>query len=162
MKRNQTLAATALAALMATSALAGVERVQEIDVSADVTALQNEKAAAYWATLEADLEAALALRLTDRMADDGAEIKVDIREVELNNAFERALNMGDAVLVGQVNVIDQTDHSNFNAYELTVSLQTAQVILPEGQTVVVLSADDRATYQTLIDTFADSVVERLD
>lgn len=161
MLKKQMLATTVLAAFLGSAALAGVERIKEIDVSADVTALQNENAAAYWATLEADLEAAIALRVADRMDDDGARIVIDIREIELASAFDRALNLGDAVLVGQVNVIDETNHSNFNAYELSVSLEIARVIVPEGQTVV-LSADDRVSYQRLVDTFADSVVERLD
>lgn len=161
MLKKHMLATTVLATFLGSAALAGVERIKEIDVSADVTALQNENAAAYWATLEADLEAAIALRVADRMDDDGARIVIDIREIELASAFDRALNRGDAVLVGQVNVIDETDHSNFNAYELGVSLEIAQVIVPEGQTVV-LSADDRVSYQRLVDTFAESVVERLD
>ena len=136
----KTLAATALAGVLATSAFGAVDQIKTIDVTADLTALNNEQAAAFWANLETDLENAIAARVTDRVAENGAEILVDIREVELANAFERELNMGDAVLVGQVNIVDNTDNSNFDAYELTVSLETAQIIVPEGS-VVVLSTD---------------------
>ncbi|MBL8561500.1 MAG: hypothetical protein JNN06_04405, partial [Gemmobacter sp.] len=52
-------AATLLATLTAGSAFAAVDKVAEIDVTADVSAIQNEKAAAYWANIEKDLEAAI-------------------------------------------------------------------------------------------------------
>jgi hypothetical protein len=160
MFRMKTLAATALAGVLATSAFGAVDAIKKIDVSADLTALNNEQAASFWANLEADLENAIAARVTDRIADDGAEIIVDIREVELATAFERELNMGDAVLVGQVNIKDDTDHPNNDAYELTVTLETAQIIVPEGA-VIVLSTDTTGAYNRLVEAFADGVVSRL-
>ncbi len=160
MFRMKTLAATALAGVLATSAFGAVDAIKKIDVSADLTALNNEQAASFWANLETDLENAIAARVTDRIANDGAEIIVDIREVELATAFERELNMGDAVLVGQVNIKDDTDHPNNDAYELTVTLETAQIIVPEGA-VIVLSTDTTGAYNRLIEAFADGVVSRL-
>ena len=160
MFRMKTLAATALAGVLATSAFAAVDQIKNIDVTADLTALNNEQAASFWANLEADLENAIASRVTERVAQDGAEIIVDIREVELANAFERELNLGDAVLVGQVNIKDDTDNSNYDAYELTVSLETAQIVVPEG-TVVVLSTDTTGAYNRLVEAFAEGVVTRL-
>ena len=160
MQHKNKLAASVLAALLSTAAVAGVDQIQEINVTADLSVIENEVAASYWSTLELDLEAAIATRVTERMGDDGARILVDIREVELATAFERALNLGDAVLVGQVNITDDTDNRNFDAYELSVSLETARIIVPEGQTLV-LSTDDRASYQLLIDAFAEGVVTRL-
>jgi hypothetical protein len=156
----KTLAATALAGVLATAAFAEVDQIKNIDVTADLTSIQNEQAASFWANLEADLENAIASRVTDRTSNDGAEIIVDIREVELANAFERELNLGDAVLVGQVNIKDDTDNSNYDAYELTVSLETAQIVVPEG-TVVVLSNDTTGAYNRLVEAFAEGVVTRL-
>lgn len=160
MFRMKTLAATALAGVLATSAFGAVEQVAKIDVTTDLTAISNEQAANFWANLETDLENAIASRVTDRLADDGAEIIVDIREVELANAFERQLNMADAVLVGQVNIKDDTNNQNYDAYELSVSLENAQIIVPEGA-VLVLSTDTTGAYDRLVETFADSVVSRL-
>lgn len=162
MNRNSLLAAT-VAFLLSAPAMADVERIAEIDVTADLSAVQNDAAATYWGTLETDLEAAIAARVADRLATDGAagaRLLVDIREVELASAFDRAINLGDAVLVGQVNIVDDTDNENFDAYELSVSLENARIIIPEGQAVV-LSGDDRASYERLIETFADGVVARL-
>lgn len=160
MFRMKTLAATAVVAVLTTSAFAAVDQIAKIDVTADLTAIGNEKAAAFWANLETDLENAIAARVTDRVADTGAEILVDIREVELASAFDRELNLGDAVLVGQVNIKDDTDNSNFDAYELSVSLENAQIVLPEG-TFLLLSTDTTGAYNRLVETFADGVVSRL-
>ncbi|MFC3086020.1 hypothetical protein [Tabrizicola soli] len=160
MFRMKTLAATAVVAVLSTSAFAAVDQIAKIDVTADLTAIGNEKAAAFWANLETDLENAIAARVTDRVADTGAEILVDIREVELASAFDRELNLGDAVLVGQVNIKDDTDNSNFDAYELSVSLENAQIVLPEG-TFLLLSTDTTGAYNRLVETFADGVVSRL-
>lgn len=144
-------------------ALAQVDRIARVDVTVDLAAIQNEKAAAYWGQLEADLEAAIGARVADRLVEEGgegAEILVDIREVELSNAFERQLNLADAVLVGQVNVNDQTNNPNYDAYELSVSLETARIIPTEGETVI-LSTDTQDTYKRLVETFADAVVAKL-
>ncbi|WP_137110165.1 hypothetical protein [Rhodobacter sp. SY28-1] len=164
-------AAGALVSLLSIPAFAGVEKVAKIDVQVDLSAVQNEEAAAYWANLEADLENALAARLVDRLVTeevtpdengrvDGAQIIVDIREVELANALQRELNLGDAVLVGQVTVKDDTDNSNADGYELTTSLENAKVVVPEGMTVV-LSTDTNEAYTRLVDVFAEGVVSRL-
>lgn len=175
MLKSRTLAAgaatCALVSLLSIPAFAGVEKVAKIDVQVDLSAVQNEDAAAYWANLEADLENALAARLVDRLvteeakqdADgkiDGAQIIVDIREVELANALQRELNLGDAVLVGQVTVKDDTDNSNADGYELTTSLENAKVVVPEGS-VLVLSTDTTKAYNRLVDAFAEGVVTRL-
>ncbi len=157
-------AATLLATLTAGTAFAAVDKGAEIDVTADVSAIQNEKAAAYWGNLEKDLEAALGTRLSDRMAETGAKISVDIREVELSNVFERALNLSDAVLMGQVNITDDTDNSNFDAYELSITMDSSKIILPEGVSpdqIKLAEIGTPETYQNLISSFADQVVARL-
>lgn len=162
MLNRKILAATVIAALMGTSAYAKVDKISKVDVTVDLSAIKNEKAVEYWGNIEKDLEAAIGARVADRMTDTGAEILVDVREVELSNAFERELNLGDAVLVGQVNVNDQTDNSNYDAYELSVSLETAAYVLPEGTTTVMLSTTDtEQSYRRLIDVFADQVVAKL-
>lgn len=161
MLRTKTLAAVLLATTMGTTAFAAVDRIKTVDVTVDLTAIQNEEAAKYWGSIEGDLEAAIGARVTERMADEGAEILVDIREVELANAFERGLNLGDAVLVGQVNVNDDTDNGNYDAYELGISVENAQIALAEGEVLVLSTTDTDEAYRKLIDTFAEGVVSRL-
>jgi hypothetical protein len=171
MLKSRTLALGAVLALAAAPVLATVEKVARIDAQVDLSAVQNEQAASFWANLEADLENAIAARLTDRLVAeeakpdedgkiDGTQIVVDVREVELANALERELNLGDAVLVGQVTIKDDTELSNSDGYELSVSLENAQVVVPEGM-MVVLSTDTTEAYTRLVETFADGVVSRL-
>lgn len=171
MLHAKTAATAALLALLASPLAAAVDKVAKIDATVDVSAINNAEAATFWANLEADLENAIAARVTDRLAVeevkpdsegriDGAQIKVDIREVELASAFERELNLGDAVLVGQVTIVDDTDNTNADGYELTVSLETANVIVPEGA-VVLLSTDTSGAYTRLVEAFADGIVSRL-
>lgn len=180
MQRNLTLAACSLVALISSAAVADVDEIREIDVTIDLSAIQNETAASYWANLETDLETAIAARVSGLImsgeatipdpttgADDtpvpeeGTRVLVDIREVELATAFERAMDIGEAVLVGQVNLVDQVDNSNNAGYELSVSLEGAGIVLTEGRTLV-FTADDSATYDLLVNAFADGVVARLD
>ncbi len=161
MFRNSLIAAS-LAVFAGTAAYAKVDKVSEVAVTADLTAIKNEQAAAYWATLADDLENAIVARLVDRIAEDGAKITVDLREVELASSFERAISADDAVLVGQVNVSDQTDNSNFDAYEMTVSLGNATLISADGTSVVFVSLDTPEAYQSLINAFADNVVKKLE
>jgi hypothetical protein len=171
MIHSKTAASAALIALLASPLMAAVDKIAKVDASVDISAINNVQAATFWANLETDLENAIAARVTDRLATaevkpdengkiDGAQIKVDIREVELATAFERELNMGDAVLVGQVTIVDDSDNTNSDGYELTVSLENAKVVVPEGS-VVVLSNDKSGAYTRLVEAFADNVVSRL-
>ena len=167
----KTATAAALIALVASPLLANVDTVAKVDVSVDISAVNGVQAATFWANLEKDLENALVAKLTNRLPVeeikpdedgkiDGAQIIVDIREVELASAFERELNLGDAVLVGDVTIRDDTDMANTDTYELTVSLENAQVIVPEGMTVV-LSTDTTGAYTRLVEAFAEGVITRL-
>ncbi len=159
---RKSLFALSFAVLAGTTALAAVEKISEVNVTADLTAVQNEKAAAYWSNVATDLQGAIVTRLVDRIAEDGAKITIDLREVELASSFERAINASDAVLVGQVNVSDLNDNTNFNAYELTISLGTAPSVSADGKSFFYDTLDTPEAYQALINAFADNVVKRLD
>jgi len=60
-----------------------------------------------------------------------------------------------------VNIVDRNDNSNFDTYELTASLESANIVLSEGQTLILSTSDTPETYQKLVDAFADAVVNRL-
>lgn len=154
--------AVAITAMTATAALASGTDVAEVNVTVDVSAITNERAASFWGTLAPDLQGAILARLVDRLADDGATITVDVRELALANAFERAFQLEDAVLVGQVNVSHPTDNSVFDSYELSLSLEGGQIANEAGQIVRVSGIDTPEVYEALISRFAADVVERLD
>ena len=90
-------AASALALAFASPVLAET-KVKDVDVQMDLSAIQNEKAAAYWTTAADDLKAAIAARVAERTADDGATIQVDIDELSVANWFETAFNMEQSEL----------------------------------------------------------------
>lgn len=161
---RETLFAAVVVAAAASIAHAKVDTISAVDVTADLSTVQNRKAAAYWANLETDLENAIASRLVGRIAEDGPELTVDISEVELANAFERAFNLADAVLAGQVKTRYETTQANEQTYDLTVSLATASegVVSADGQSVTFTTMDTPVAYETLVNAFAQAVVDNLD
>ncbi len=158
---RKSLIALSFAVMAGSMAQAEPEKIAEVNVTADLSAIQNEKAAAYWATLAVDVQGAIIARLVDRIDEDGATIKVDLREVELASSFERAINASDAVLVGQVNVLDAKNNSDLYAYELTISLGTAATVGADGKSVSYDTLDTPEAYMALVNAFADNVVSRL-
>lgn len=156
------IASLAGSAAAGSAAFAAVEKVSAVTVTADVTAIQNQKAAAYWSNVAADVQNAIVARLVDRIAEEGATITVDLREVELASSFERAINASDAVLVGQVNVSDLNDNTNFAAYELSISLGTAASVSADGQSFYYDTLDTPEAYLALVNAFADNVIKRLE
>ena len=154
------LTATALVAAPL-AAFAQDATVKEIDVTVDISAVQNAEAAAYWGNLEKDLEGAILAKLTDRVADDGAKLSIDISEVELANGFQEAAGLADAMLKGSVNQTHDSNNARFNAYELTVDVKTAMPILGEGFVITAPDVDTTRVYNAMVETFAAQVAENV-
>ncbi|MCC5960744.1 MAG: hypothetical protein JJU08_15535 [Rhodobacteraceae bacterium] len=161
MKLSRILA-PAIFALASSTALAGVDQVSEVTVKADITAISNEEAAKFWSTIAEDLENAILARIVERIEDEGARISVRLEEVALASAFERSFDLEQSILVGQVNVTDETNNANFNSYELSVSLSGVTAVDEGGDPLTFENVDAELAYQTLITAFADGVVTRLD
>jgi len=155
------VAATAALAL-AFPAFAADDMVKSIDVQTELTALTNVEAAKRFATFDADLEAAITARLVDRIAEKGVDILIDISEVELSNSLTEKLNLAETRLVGDVKITDEEDNSNFDAYQLTVDVNTATPFFPAGTDVTVLPMDSDAYYDAMIAAFADTVAQKLE
>jgi len=156
--------ATSLLALLPLSAQAADPvMVKTIDVLIELPALTNAEAATRFATIEIDLENALAARLVDRIAPkDGVEITVDISELELSNSFTEKFNLADTKLVGNVKIKGTAENPDSANYDLTVDVNTARAFFPEGTVVETLEATSDVYYTTLITAFADAVVRKLD
>lgn len=138
-------------------------KVGEIDVQIDMAALTNAFAAKHYATIEADLENALTSRLVDRLdKEDGVKITVDLSEFELSNTYNEAMNLADTRLVGDVNITDAKDNSNFDSWKLTVDVNATSPFLPAGTLLTTLKPDSDVYYKAMIAAFADGVVVRLD
>lgn len=151
-----------LAAGIATAVVAETN-VSNIDVHADLSAIQTYEAAGAWKTLETDLETAIAERLVTNIAEegaDGAEIEVDIDEVALANNFETALGIGAWSIVGDVD-IDMPDPSKNENYTLTVTTDQLGAYYPEGTDASTLTVESEAFYNAVISAFADNVASKL-
>jgi hypothetical protein len=151
-------AASALALAFASPALAET-KVKDVDVQMDLSAIQNEKAAAYWTTAADDLKAAIAARVAERTADDGATIQVDIDELSVANWFETAFNMDQSELKGHVLLMDNGTH--LGSYDVSVKFADAILLMPEGTDVAVIAPDNKDYYQAMVNKFADAVVAQL-
>lgn len=151
--------------LMATPPLAALAQdrtmVREVEVKADLSAIENPRAAQYWSDIADDLNNAILTRVSDRIADDGVDIHVDLSSVELANTFENLTNLADSRMVGKVHITSQTDNSAFKSYELAVSFDQALPYLPPGTNVTVITIENRDYYSAMINAFAQAVVDRL-
>lgn len=145
-------------ALPALPALAATD-VSKVEVNVDLAAIQNPKAAAYWADLSEDLATAIVARVHDQLDTDGVRLKVDIDELALSNSFESAVGIGESRLGGIVNVMSDTDNSKFDTYDLTVGFD--RTYLPQGVDPVSITMDSPEYYQAMVQIFADHVTEKL-
>ena len=135
--------------------------VKDIAVTAELSAVSNETAAAYWATLDTDLKAAIATRLADRIGETGAEIVIDIEEVSLSNGFTEKLGLAETRLVGDIMVKDEDDNRRNQFYTLTIDVNAATPMMPAGTDITTLPADTRVFYNAMVDGFAQNVVDNL-
>jgi hypothetical protein len=156
----RTLVISGIAALSVSTA-AYSATMKSVDVEVELDAIENPKAAAYWTSIADDLENSIVARITDQIADDGVEVKIDLEEVSLSNGFEDRLGLADTRLVGTVVMVHATDNTRFGTYELTVDVNSAMPLIPAGVDVVTLPADTRVFYDAMIAAFAQGVVDRL-
>jgi len=136
--------------------------VKSVDVTTELTAVQNTEAAAYWATLDTDLEAAIAERLVNRLSDGGVEIIIDVSEVELANAFQELVGTDDTMLGANVRIQEQSTNANDQNFDLAVNLNQIVPMLPVGTDLTIVPASNAEVYAKLVGAFADAVVARID
>lgn len=158
---RKALFTTAAALMMAPMAFAQPTPVQEVKVTADITAIDNAEAAKYWTNVATDLQNALLARLVDRTADKGSKISIDIDELSLANSFQNKLGLEDSLLAGSVAITSDVDNAKFDGYELAVSAKAAQAFSKDGQPLAGSLSDAPQYYDALINAFADGVVSRL-
>lgn len=135
--------------------------VKEVAVTADMSAIDNAKAGAHWATLADDLQNAITSRITDIISDDGMRVSVDLDSVELANSLQSALGTAESKLVGKVNVFNEKEQMNMDSYDLSVSFEQAgPYFLPETD-LSKITTDSKEYYDAMIAAFADYVATKL-
>lgn len=143
-------------------AFARVDKIQAVDVTFDLQAVNNKAAALRFTKISDDLKNAISALIVDRLADEGAHIGIDISEVELSNSFTEAVGAADTRLEGIVAITDAKDNSNFQAYVLTVNIDQAKGFLAKDVDMTTLKASGDEYYKAMIQAFAKAVVDRLD
>lgn len=151
------LITSATAVLIAAPALASTP-VSSVDVSVDITAIENPQAAQFWSDLEGDLEEAILIRVADRLDTSGSRIRIDIDEISLASSFQGALGV-DSVLMGDVNITNPRDKTKTSFYDLRIKATQQGGLY--GQDVQLASVSTDKFYETLIDGFANAVVRDL-
>ncbi|PZR00168.1 MAG: hypothetical protein DI533_06085 [Cereibacter sphaeroides] len=163
MFRNTVSAAVIAAFGLASVPALAATTVKEVDVTADISAMANQQAAAYWARVADDLENAIVARVTDRVdKEKGAKVSVDIDELSLANSFEAAANIEESSLAGQVSVTSDNGANKVGVYDMKVSFDQAFSMMPTGTDRTAVLFDSPEYYAAMINAFADAVVLRLD
>lgn len=134
---------------------------KSVDVVAELAAVSNPAAAAYWGTLEQDLEAAIAARLGDRIGTEGTDIEIDIEEMELSSGFTEQMGLADTRLSGQVRLRDDEDRSAHETFNLTVDVNQVRPLLAPDVDLAALQVDPKVFYDAMIAAYASAVVDRL-
>lgn len=156
------LAAALLATALALAAAAHARTIiREVEVNADIDALQNIEAATRWTRLADDLGTAIVSRPIGRTGEDGARLSVDIDEVALADSLQAAGSIAESRLAGTVNLRHDTDSRIFDNHELSITLSQVTPALLPGTGLAELTPDSEDDCTTRIAAFADGVAERL-
>lgn len=158
---------TSIAAFLMATAVAfpsfaqDLKPIREVEVKVDTAGIANPQAAAYWGTLQDDLKAAILTKVAPSDDEAAYVIKIRIDDVSLANGFQEKLGLGDTTLVGNVLVQDDKNHVGDDAYDLTVDVNAAKPLLPQGYDFTAADADTKVYYNAMVNAFADGVVTRL-
>ena len=158
--KRQILTAAAVLALSAPAFADDAPAVKEIDVTFDITAIESPTAAEFWGQLEGDLETAILKRITGQIADEGAEVTIDVDEFDMSSTFQAALG-ADSTLTGDVAIKSMIDSTVDTFYTLTITLRDAGILTEQDGQIVATSIPLDEAYAAMINTFADNVAEKL-
>lgn len=154
------LMAAGAVGLISSPALASDIMFSKVNVTAELTAIQDPQAAEFWTSLEDDLESTLLALLSDQLVDDGARLVVDITEFKTGDASV-LFSVEEAALGGRVHVIDPGNQGNFESYELKLRIEGMTTTL-DGTQIAVSQVQPQEAYDRLVAAYAESIVDRLD
>ena len=155
-----TILAGAAVAVLGLPAFASDTPVAGVDIEFDLDSIKNSEAAAFWSDLEEDLEAAIIVRVVDRLSSNGSKIRIDIDEFSMSNSFQSAMG-ADSRLMGDINVRNDGDKTKNSFYDLGITLDEAGAVVEGENGMQVLTVSTDEAYTALIEAFADGVVARL-
>ncbi|MDB6453929.1 hypothetical protein [Falsirhodobacter sp. 20TX0035] len=134
-----------------------------IDVGVTASEITSAAAAQRYATVDADLTAAIAEALAAKPdnAKGGAKITVDLDEVALAAPFAGTPGPTTGVMAGTVSVADQGSAGSQRKFDLAVAMNQIMPYVPGNQDITVVDVSSDAVYQAVVKTFAAAVVDNL-
>lgn len=156
------LAPAFLAAAVALPAYA-VEEIRAIEVDVDLSAITNPEAATRYATLDDDLTNAITALITDKLSgdEDAATLRIDVSEVSLQDQFEVTTGIDASSLDGSVSVLNTNNATDYQAFDLKVTMAQAMPYIPAGVDATILTPSSDEVYNALVQAYAQAAVERL-
>ncbi len=133
--------------------------VSDVRVSADLTAVSTQQAAAVWGGLERDLSSAIASQFVGQTSPEGWIVSVDVDEIALSGLLASQLGADDARLSGAVTLVDPTTGEAARTYNVSASANQAAALLPPGTDAVAVSPSSAEFYQAVLSAFATGVAE---
>ena len=149
---------TAVALSIATVAPAQDVKFADIDVTVELSDVENANALDYWPTIEADMEKVMTDRVASMYSPDGLDIDVSVTEVSLSGSTLLKDQGEFNTLQGWVYVRDENNGNLVDNFKINLRAETGQVGLQDGQ---IKLPEMQAFYDALLTAFADKTVERV-
>lgn len=158
-------------ALAAAGPLAALDKtLAGVNVTADLSAYEDNNVLKFWPTLSDDITTAIASKLTIEHGADAPRIMVTINKVAIDgdtmlpesgefNQLEGTVTMRGGQSARSDSEGQDTD-AVIGSYALKVTAISGDQEVPEGWIAVAPSQED--FYDALIDAFATSIVERIE
>ena len=147
-------------ALAASTAAFGQDAntIKDVEVKAELGDIKDANAMNFWPTMAEDLEAAILAKAEDRLADDGYEVVVSLKEVSLSGS---TLLTGEGEfnrLEGWVYFIPEGTEVAEDQSDIIIEAVTAPV--PDDAIAVIVPGKP-AYYAAMLDGFANSTLIKL-
>lgn len=158
--------------MVSTPALSGDTKLSDLEVVVDLSAFSDSNALNYWPDLEKDLSAALSERAKVDPVSEAPRIRVEITKISVDgdtllsesgefNRMEGTVVVYESLNADGSTVKQTSGDAPLNSFPVRMSAQTADTPLEEGWSVYVPPSKDEF-YDVLVDTYADTVLERVD
>ncbi|MBV0911972.1 hypothetical protein [Anianabacter salinae] len=133
--------------------------VNDIEVTADFSAVDDTNVLQRWPNLEADLQQVVAQTLIDRAADDGYDIRITLNEVSLDGAVTLGDDGAFNTMSGDAAIYDGNEEILGNAV-IALRAELGSLTVPPGTLIALPS--DTAFYNAMLLGFAEQVDAEID
>lgn len=164
---NKPYLTPAIASLSLALFLGGAATAQEkndvgsLDVDVETDAAQGLAAAKRIAIVDADIEAAIARRIEERLSGAGIIVSVDLERIEVATGFDALQGRDNSIISGEVQLMDVRSIPVDKTFVVTAT--AAQINAPSlDPDVTVLPAGSDSFYDAMVEAFALGVTQTID